>query len=507
MAANTAVVVTVPDFARGPDATDPINVPNNSTNGIPIALSNGLGVTDGSFVLNYNANLLTITGGTVNSALTGATFTVSTSGTGTSAQATITFHSPTALATGAVRLGGLTATVPANAPYKSKELLHWASLSLNGGAITAVGDDALHAVAFLGDTSGDGTYTSADSVLLSNVAAAKDSGFAAFPILDPVILADLNGNGLVQSNDGGLLNNYLGGATVAQIPNYPGAPSNNPSGPDPTLSIPTNLSASPGGTVTVPVNIDDPHPKGSTGMTQALLALTYDPTVFTVTAADIHLGTVPAAGSGWVLQTRVDATTGQIAIILFSATPIASSAGGSLVTIDFHVKPGAAPGASPINLAAEVNPNGQGVVRTAVDDNQGPYTLTPAPTDSPTDPGVDGLVKLTAADPAPAAPVPVVKPSGAVGPAAFVNSGYGAVPPVNPVVAVTTPGNGLSLPGGVAKALTDQVFIDLNDGTNGTPPAVQTPHAWDALVWDGAGETDWVADLNPAQSGAGKAIL
>src|SRR5207244_4507012 len=104
--APTAVVVTVADFARGPDSTDAINVPNNSSNGLPIALSNGAGVTDGTFVLQYNANLLTISGGTVNSALTGASFTVTTSGSGNSAQATIVFHSP-ALTAGAVRLGGL----------------------------------------------------------------------------------------------------------------------------------------------------------------------------------------------------------------------------------------------------------------------------------------------------------------------------------------------------------------------------------------------------------------
>ncbi len=501
VAASTAVAVTVPDFARGPDATDPINVPNNSTNGIPIALSNGAGVTDGTFVLNYNANLLTITGGTVNTALTGATFTVSTSGSGTNAQATITFHTPTALASGVVRLGGLAATVPANAPYKAKELLHFGSLSLNGGAITAVGDDGVHVVAFLGDTSGDGTYTSADSVLISNVAAAKDSGFAAYPILDPAIVGDITGDGRITSADATALNLYLNGTASTLVPPYPGVPANIPAGPDPALSIPTDLRAGPGGTVTVPVNIDDPHPRGSTGMTQALLALTYDPAVFAVSAADIRLGSVPAAGTGWTLQTRVDAATGQIAIILFSVTPITSSAGGSLVTIDFHVKPGAAPGVSPINLAAEVNPNGQGAVRTAVDDNQGPYTLTPAPTDAPTDPGVDGLVQLIAAD-----PVSATLDKGATGAdgtqaGAFVFSGYGvAVPAVNPVLVVTTPtaGNGLPWVGGAAQKLADRVFLDLaggTDGTNGPAHAVRTPHEWDALLWDGAGETDWAADL------------
>jgi autotransporter-associated beta strand protein len=104
--ALSGVAVTVADFARGPDSTNPISVPNNSANGIPIALSDAGGVTDATFVLQYNANLLSIIGGAVNRSLIGATFTVTTSGSGLSAQATITFHSPTALAPGPVRLGG-----------------------------------------------------------------------------------------------------------------------------------------------------------------------------------------------------------------------------------------------------------------------------------------------------------------------------------------------------------------------------------------------------------------
>src|SRR5206468_604719 len=113
--------------------------------------------------------------------------------------------------------------------------------------------------------------------------------------------------------------------------------------------------------------------------------------VFNVSVADIHLGTVPAAEEGWVLQARVDAATGQIGIVLYSATPISTSVGGSLVTIDFHVRPGAPVGPTPINLAASVNPNGQGVIATAIDDNQGPLTLHPVPTNA-TDDAVDGLV-------------------------------------------------------------------------------------------------------------------
>src|SRR5207249_3800216 len=104
VAAPTGVVVTVPDFARGPDGSNALNVPNSSTNGIPVALSNGAGVTDATFTLAYNADLLTISGGAANPGLTGASFSVTTSGSGATAVATVVFHSPTALGAGAVRL-------------------------------------------------------------------------------------------------------------------------------------------------------------------------------------------------------------------------------------------------------------------------------------------------------------------------------------------------------------------------------------------------------------------
>jgi hypothetical protein len=133
----------------------------------------------------------------------------------------------------------------------------------------------------------------------------------------------------------------------------------------------------------VPVQIDDPHPAGSSGLTQALLALTYDPAVVNVATADIHLGTVPASGTGWTLQSRIDAVTGQIGVVLFSTTPIQASDGGSLVTIDFHVQRGAA-AAPVVQLVTAVNPDARGEIRTALDDLQGPLTLQPAPAPAPT---------------------------------------------------------------------------------------------------------------------------
>jgi hypothetical protein len=405
VAASSAVVVSVPDFARGPDATDPINIPNNSTSGVPITLSNGSGVTDGTFVLQYNANLLTITGGVVNPALVGATFTVTPSGSGTSAQATIVFHSPTALAAGTVRLGGLTATVPNNAPYKSKDLLHFSSVSLNSGGIAAIGDDGLHIVAYFGDTSGDGTYSGLDASLASRVASSQDSGFAAYRLADPVIIADINANNRIDGADASFIAQVAGGGSVSRIPPIPSpAPVIVPGGPDPTLSIPADLKAEPGGVVVVPVNLDTAMPPGSTGLTEADLALTFDPNVFTVAGSDITLGTLPSSGSGWTLTSSINPVTGEIGINLYSTTPLTTTAGGSLVTIAFHVKPTVPAGMTPIHLAAEVNPSGRQLIRTSLDDAQGGLTLHPVPTSAATDAGMDGLVNLVDEAPARSAP-------------------------------------------------------------------------------------------------------
>src|SRR5262249_15433329 len=222
---------------------------------------------------------------------------------------------------------------------------------------------------------------------------ASDTGFAAFPVADPAIIGDLNGLNGVTATDGALLNFFLAGASQPQVPPYPGAPSNNPAGADPTVSIPKDLSAGARGTVTVPVNMDDPRPEGSTGLTQAHLALTYDPAVLSVSPADIRLGTVPASGTGWRLQTAVNAVTGQIGITLFSVTPIAVSAPGSLVTIDFHVLDGAAARATPINLVGAVNADGRRLVVRALDDSMGQLLLHPLPTDDATE-AIDGLVTV-----------------------------------------------------------------------------------------------------------------
>ena len=364
--------VFVADFARGPDSSSTIKVPNNTGTGIPLTLTNATAVTSVTFTMSYDPTLLNITG------VSGANLTL-VSNTGGLATFSYTNATPQ---NGTVILGQILADVPNSAAnnYKAKELLHIGSPVINGTNTTVRSGDGIHINAYLGDVSGNGIVNGADVNSISFIPGGGFTGFSAFPLADPVILGDVNADGLVNSTDLGQYNRFVANLTAPTIPVPPTGLTFTATGPDPTLSIPAKLPALAGGTVTVPVDLDDPHPVGSTGMTEATLALVFNPQVLSVSAADIHLGSIPLSGTGWKLVSVVDAATGQIGIDLYSTTPIADATAGNLVTITFHVNNGTAPGATAVELVASnsANPDGQGILRTEVDDKQGAFVLTPA---------------------------------------------------------------------------------------------------------------------------------
>ena len=379
-----------------------------ASSGIPLSListSTVTGVTSGQFTLTFDPTLLDVSGVAISPALHAAHSTwtltcVSSPSQLSAGTAIIDFSnggtgSLTVNSTGIV-LGGLTATVPDAAPYKSKDLLHFTSVSLTAGgtSVPAVGADALHLVAYLGDADGNGSISSEDAVDIQRVSATADAGFAAYRLADPYIVGDVLGDGAADGKAVAAITRFLNLVTTPQLPPIPSDPSfTRAAGPDPTVSIPSALQVGADGSLTVPVNIDDAQPAGSTGMTQAVLALTYDPAVLSVSSSDVQLGSVPAGGSGWKLQSVVDQATGQIGVTIWSPAPIDSSVAGSLVTIEFHQSGLAAAGTTTIDLVGSVDPDGLGVIRTQVDDDQGPYTLTPAPA-AGYNPQIDALVSL-----------------------------------------------------------------------------------------------------------------
>jgi hypothetical protein len=240
-----------------------------------------------------------------------------------------------------------------------------------------VTSDGLHLVAYIGDADGSGSYSSADAVLITRALLSADTGFTAYPLVDPVIVSDTDGAGFIPA-DATLQANEAGVGLPA--PNLPIPPiligvhfrpiGNNV---DPEVSIPSELHVGAAGTVTVPVNIDDAHPAGSTGLLRGHLALTYDPNDFAVSVAGVHPGSL-LAGGGWSIVPIIDPATGQIAITLSGDTPITSTQGGSLVTLTFQSVGGNA-NPSSITLVPSATPNGQ-FITTELEDAQGAYTLS-----------------------------------------------------------------------------------------------------------------------------------
>ena len=72
--------------------------------------------------------------------------------------------------------------------------------------------NAVQVVASLGDTSGDGAYSSADSALAARLAMRLDSGLVSYPVVIPSLVADVSGNGTVSMLDAAMIAGVSGGS-------------------------------------------------------------------------------------------------------------------------------------------------------------------------------------------------------------------------------------------------------------------------------------------------------
>jgi hypothetical protein len=495
-------LLSLPDFARGPDSANAINIPAATAGaGIPVTLSNATAVTDVVFTLHYNPTLLTVTGPTTGNLTAGTPTMID----ATHATVVFTYHNGTAQ-NGTVTLGGIVATVPnsAGSQYKAKELLTLSDITVNGAAFTGVAASAIHVNAYLGDVTGNGTIDALDVATANNVATGVATGLPAYTLLDPAIVGDPQGDISVDAGDVSALAAVVAHLPEPTIPAIPSGVTITPVGADPTLSL-------SGGQASVSVLLDHPNPVGSTGMTEAILSLSYDPKVLSVSPSDVTLGSIPNQGSGWQISSVVDAARGQIAVTLYSTTAITATDAGSLVNIAFHVAPGASVPVSAVQLVNSTMVNGRQFA-TQVDDAQGQFVLSP---------GVDRVVVSTDAPaaatvlPAPADATPtaasteehVVHTAAANHelPAAVIVSGQTEGPPV------AEPTDGASSIGATAIRIDPQVArFGPDNWMVGT--AKQTASSvlnsnplWlpakDLLTWDGAllGQ-DWLALPSAANS-------
>jgi hypothetical protein len=201
-------VLWVPPTADGPGQALSAPGMNRAGGGYPIYLSDTTGnVTDVQVTLTYNPAFLTVIG------LSGPGLMLQ--GTSVPGQADLHYSGPALAAGSRTPLGFLIATVPSGTsanptPYKAEDLLHLTGVTLNGGTIPVATSDALHLVAYVGDADGNGSYNNNDAVVITRALLNTDTGSTAYPIVDPVIVADTDGVGFIpadaalQANEAGV---------------------------------------------------------------------------------------------------------------------------------------------------------------------------------------------------------------------------------------------------------------------------------------------------------------
>jgi hypothetical protein len=212
VAPTSDAVLSVQEFARGPGQAasyDP------ALGAFAITLQRGTGFTSLSFDLGFDPALLQVTGATLATGLpAGSSISSKLVQPGLlHVQVTLGGAIPDAALRSLVLVQ---ATVPLSAAYGAAEVLRLSNLSGNAGPLRA--DDGLHVVANLGDASGNRTLAADDVSLIQNVSGRVDTGFAAYALIDPARIVDVNRDGRVTASDALLVLYASRGTAVPAIP-------------------------------------------------------------------------------------------------------------------------------------------------------------------------------------------------------------------------------------------------------------------------------------------------
>ncbi len=232
------VVVSLPDFARGPGQT--VNVPASDSH-LPLTLvdnrDGGTGIKSMDVTIEYDPALLEITAASLDpDAPAGVSLTAYTD---TPGLVTLSLTSAAAPFSGGVfDLITLTVGVLATAVYGNTGVLEITELNVidaQDAAVPTTADNALHTAVYFGDATGNGAYSGLDAQRVARVAVGIDSGLEAFPLVDPIIVGDITGNGALSGLDAQKIALVAVGLGAPEIPSLPqpqrlaAAPSSRPS--------------------------------------------------------------------------------------------------------------------------------------------------------------------------------------------------------------------------------------------------------------------------------------
>jgi hypothetical protein len=226
------VVVSLADFMRGPGQS--VDVPAAPQSGLPFHVSQADGIRTIDVVLEYDPNLLTITDVDVGPDMPAdATAQINWfRDRGALRWVSMTFRTsaaavPPPLPPGPADVMTVVANVPPSAPYGRTQVLQFLVASINqpplDDPITATMQESVQVVGFLGDTTGNQTYSGLDAQRAARVAVRLDRGFVAYPNIDPAIVADVTGNGGISGLDAQRIAVEAVGLDADEIPPLPQA--------------------------------------------------------------------------------------------------------------------------------------------------------------------------------------------------------------------------------------------------------------------------------------------
>ena len=342
----TGAVLSVSDIVRGPG--QPLNINPQFNNGFWIGLNRADGATDVRFTLNYDPSLLTISGVNLPQQLPAGSQLLEADYTSQLGQLTVHLQLGAPLLDAAWHtLLWIKAQVPVTAPYGAKYILDLSEIQLsdlNGGTLPVRGNDGLHVVAYLGDASGDGGYSTLDVQRIQRVVNGLDRGFGAYPLVDPLLLGNIKepnatDNQQLTEADAARLEAELNGIDQKSIPALP--PHSEPltfAGADPYVHLPA-VTAQPGQTVRVPVLLDT-----AAGLELVQLTLAYPEKMVELTG--VRRGSL-TTDYQWYLEHR---QPGGITVDMSRLKPL-DGGQGSLLELDFKVSAQAS-GPIPLDLQA-----------------------------------------------------------------------------------------------------------------------------------------------------------
>ncbi len=222
--AANSVTVSIPDVVRGPGQA--VNLPADSTSGIPLTISEGTNVRAIDVRIAFDPTLISIEAATPGpDAPAGASVVLNNS---TPGLAIVVYFASAPLPAGSGVFVNLQASVPeANASenYRRHQVLDLHDVVVSDGndnESPTIADDGLHVATFFGDVSANGRINAADAAQVARIAALLDSGFANTPSTDPGLLGDISGNSRLNAADASLVAQFAALITVPQIPPLPG---------------------------------------------------------------------------------------------------------------------------------------------------------------------------------------------------------------------------------------------------------------------------------------------